>query len=43
MLDLVDQQAQVWEDIALTGAALVLLAMYADGREPDLAPGSGLF
>jgi putative oxidoreductase len=37
------QQAQFWKNIALTGAALVLLAMYADGREFDLALGSGLF
>jgi putative oxidoreductase len=37
------EQAQFWKNIALTGAALVLLAMYADGREFDLALGSGLF
>ena len=37
------QSAQFWKNIALAGAALVLLAMYADGREFDLALGSGLF
>jgi hypothetical protein len=39
VVDVVDQQAQVWENIVLTGAALVLL----HGRELDLALGSGLF
>jgi putative oxidoreductase len=37
------QQAQFWKNIALTGAALVLPAMYADGREFDLALGFELF
>jgi hypothetical protein len=37
------QQAQFWKNVALTGAALILPAMYADGRESDLALGSGLF
>ena len=37
------QSAQFWKNIALAGAALILLAMYADGREFDLALGSGLF
>ena len=37
------QSAQFGKNIALAGAALVLLAMYADGREFDLALGSGLF
>lgn len=37
------QSAQFWKNIALAGAALVLLAMYADGREFGLTLGSGLF